>query len=129
MTQANDRLIGPVPASIVNSARSSVAPYEGRVGEYNVAVWLHLPGLAELPVSLVVRYLDGEQPREAQVDHGRLNAQGRILLSGVAHLPYRNTPSEVRLYLRSALPLRAPIVEECFIEPVLQESRSLNSVS
>jgi len=127
MNQAHEQLIGPVPSQLTSKAASRRGP--GSHAEFNLAVWLHLPGLAELPASLVVRYLDGGQPREAQVDHGRLNGQGRILLSGVAHLPYRNTPSEVRLYLRSALPLRAPIVEECFIEPVLQESRSLNSVS
>lgn len=49
MTQALDKLVGPVPSAIVNLARLQVTPYEGRVAEFNVAAWLHLPGLANLP--------------------------------------------------------------------------------
>lgn len=66
-----------MPANIVNSARLGVTPYEGRIGEYNVAIWLHLPGLTNLPVSLMVRYRDGSQVREVAVDHGKVNAHSR----------------------------------------------------
>jgi len=60
MSQAQDKLIGSVPARIVDGARLLVTAYEGRVAEYNVATWLHIPGLANLPVSLLVSYRDGE---------------------------------------------------------------------
>ena len=84
MTQAHDKLIGPVPSRIVDAARLLVTPYEGRVAEFNVATWLQLPGLATLPVSLLISYRDGDKRREVAVDHGKVNAQGKILLSGVA---------------------------------------------
>src|SRR3990167_6895755 len=87
MTQAHDKLIGPVPSQIVNLARLQVTPYEGRVAEFNVAAWLQLPGLANLPVSLLMSYLDGTTRREVMIDHGKVSQHNKILLSGVARLP------------------------------------------
>jgi hypothetical protein len=118
MSQANDKLIGPVPASIVNSARLSVTPYEGRVGEFNVAVWLHLPGLANLPVSLMVRYRDGSQVREVAVDHGKVNGHNKVMLSGIARLPLKAKIEDMQLRLRSAVPAQTLIVEEMFVQAV-----------
>ena len=118
MSQANDKLIGPVPASIVNSARLSVTPYEGRVGEVNVAVWLHLPGLANLPVSLMVRYRDGSQVREVAVDHGKVNGHNKVMLSGIARLPLKAKIEDMQLRLRSAVPAQTLIVEEMFVQAV-----------
>jgi hypothetical protein len=118
MSQANDKLIGPVPASIVNSARLSVTPYEGRVGEFNVAVWLHLPGLANLPVSLMVRYRDGSQVREVAVDHGKVNVHNKVMLSGIARLPMKTKIEDMQIRLRSAVPAQTLIVEELFVQAV-----------
>ena len=118
MSQANDKLIGPVPASIVNSARLSVTPYEGRVGEFNVAVWLHLPGLANLPVSLMVRYRDGSQVREVAVDHGKVNGHNKVMLSGIARLPMKQKIEDMQVRLRSAVPAQTLIVEELFVQAV-----------
>jgi hypothetical protein len=118
MSQANDKLIGPVPASIVNSARLSVTPYEGRVGEFNVAVWLHLPGLANLPVSLMVRYRDGSQVREVAVDHGKVNGYNKVMLSGIARLPMKQKIEDMQVRLRSAVPAQTLIVEELFVQAV-----------
>jgi hypothetical protein len=118
MSQANDKLIGPVPASIVNSARLSVTPYEGRVGEFNVAVWLHLPGLANLPVSLMVRYRDGSQIREVAVDHGKVNGHNKVMLSGIARLPMKQKIEDMQVRLRSAVPAQTLIVEELFVQAV-----------
>jgi len=118
MSQANDKLIGPVPASIVNSARLSVTPYEGRVGEFNVAVWLHLPGLANLPVSLMVRYRDGSQVREVAVDHGKVNVHNKVMLSGIARLPMKQKIEDMQIRLRSAVPAQTLIVEELFVQAV-----------
>ena len=80
MSQAPDKLIGSVPSRIVEDARLQLTPYEGRVAEFNVATWLQLPGLANLPVSLLVSYRDGDKRREISVDHGKVNAHGKILL-------------------------------------------------
>ncbi|MDD0842500.1 hypothetical protein [Pseudomonas sp. Gutcm_11s] len=118
MSQANDKLIGPVPSSIVNSARLSVTPYEGRVGEFNVAAWLHVPGLANLPVSLMVRYRDGSQVREVAVDHGKVNVHNKVMLSGVARLPMKTKIEEMQVRLRSAVPAQTLIVEELFVQAV-----------
>ncbi|WP_043311477.1 hypothetical protein [Pseudomonas sp. ML96] len=118
MSQANDKLIGPVPSSIVNSARLSVTPYEGRVGEFNVAVWLHVPGLANLPVSLMVRYRDGSQVREVAVDHGKVNVHNKVMLSGIARLPMKTKIEEMQVRLRSAVPAQTLIVEELFVQAV-----------
>ncbi|WP_394561031.1 hypothetical protein [Aquipseudomonas alcaligenes] len=118
MSQANDKLIGPVPSSIVNSARLSVTPYEGRVGEFNVAVWLHVPGLANLPVSLMVRYRDGSQVREVAVDHGKVNVHNKVMLSGIARLPMKTKIEDMQVRLRSAVPAQTLIVEELFVQAV-----------
>lgn len=130
MTQAHDKLIGPVPASIVNSARLSVKAYEGRVGEYNVAVWLNLPGLANLPVSLMVRYRDGTQVREVAVDHGKVNAHGKVMLSGIARLPLKQKIEDMQIYLRSAVPAPTLIVEELFVQAAeIQDSASRQAMA
>lgn len=118
MSQAQDKLIGSVPARIVDGARLLVTAYEGRVAEYNVATWLHIPGLTNLPVSLLVSYRDGEKRREVNVDHGKVSATGKILLSGIARLPVRQRIEEMQVRLRSAVPAPSLVVEEFFVQAV-----------
>ncbi|MCO6057196.1 hypothetical protein NG726_10985 [Pseudomonas sp. MOB-449] len=116
--QQQDSLIGPVPARIVEVARSTLTPFEGRVADFNVAAWLHLPGLTELPVSLITSYMDGGQRREVSVDHGRLNAKGKILLAGIARLPFKQKIEQLQVRLRCAVPLKGLLVEELFVQAV-----------
>ncbi|UTH38058.1 hypothetical protein NLY39_07875 [Pseudomonas sp. KHPS1] len=118
MSQAQDKLIGSVPSRIVDDARLQVTPYEGRVAEYNVATWLQLPGLANLPVSLLVSYRDGDKRREVNVDHGKVNAQGKILLSGIARMPVKQKIEDMQVRLRSAVPAQTMVVEEFFFQAV-----------
>ncbi|MFI8744217.1 hypothetical protein ACIGKL_03545 [Pseudomonas sp. NPDC077186] len=118
MSQAQDKLIGSVPSRIVDVARLLVTPYEGRVAEYNVAAWLQLPGLANLPVSLLVSYRDGDKRREVNVDHGKVNAQGKILLSGIARMLVRQKIEDMQVRLRSAVPAQSLVVEEFFVQAV-----------
>lgn len=124
MSQVPDKLIGPVPSSIVNSARTGVTPYEGRVAEFNVAAWLHLPGLANLPVSLLVSYRDGSQQREVAVEHGKVNAHNKVMLSGVARLPVKQKIEDMQIRLRSAVPAKTLVVEELFVQPVELQSNT-----
>lgn len=118
MTQALDKLVGPVPAAIVNLARLQVTPYEGRVAEFNVAAWLHLPGLANLPVSLLISHRDGGNLREVMVDHGKVNQHSKILLSGLARLPVKQKIEDMQVRLRSAVSANSLIVEELFVQAV-----------
>ncbi|MPS41952.1 MAG: hypothetical protein E2596_00820 [Pseudomonas sp.] len=118
MSQAQDKLIGSVPSRIVDVAQLLVTPYEGRVAEYNVATWLQLPGLANLPVSLLVSYRDGDKRREVNVDHGKVNAHGKILLSGIARMPVRLKIEDMQVRLRSAVPAQSLVVEEFFVQAV-----------
>ncbi|MBX9914383.1 MAG: hypothetical protein K2Y25_10840 [Pseudomonadaceae bacterium] len=120
MPSANDRLIGPVPASITSLAKTIVTPYDGRVAEFNIAAWLQLKGLENLPVSLMVRYLDGEQPRELAVEHSKVGAQGKVLLSGIARLTIKHNLQNVQVFLRTAVPAQSMLVEELFVQAVEQ---------
>lgn len=129
MSQTADKLIGPVPSSIVNSARSSVTAYEGRVVEFNVAAWLHLPGLANLPVSLLVSYRDGAQQREAAVDHGKVNTHHKVMLSGIARLPMKAKIEDMQIRLRSAVETKTVIVEELFVQAVEQQNSDSRQAS
>ena len=130
MTNAHDKLIGPAPSRIVDAARLLVTPYEGRVAEYNIATWLQLPGLANLPVSLLVSYRDGDTRREVNVDHGKVSLHNKILLSGVARLPVKQKIEDMQIRLRSAVPATALVVEELFIQAVEathQDSRQVSA--
>ncbi|MDA7086061.1 hypothetical protein PH586_06640 [Pseudomonas sp. SA3-5] len=118
MTNAHDKLIGPVPSHIVDAAHLLVTPYDGRVAEYNIATWLQLPGLANLPVSLLVSYRDGDKRHEVSVDHGKVSPHAKILLSGVARLPVRKKIEDMQIRLRSAVPTATLVVEELFIQAV-----------
>ena len=118
MTQALDKLVGPVPAAIVNLARLQVTPYEGRVAASNVPPWLHLPVLANLPVSLLTSHRDGGNLREVMVDHGKVNQHSKILLSGVARLPVKQKIEDMQVRLRSAVSASSLIVEELFVQAV-----------
>lgn len=130
MSQAQDKLIGSVPSRIVDVAHLLVTPYEGRVAEYNVATWLQLPGLANLPVSLLVSYRDGDKRREVNVDHGKVNAHGRILLSGIARMPVRMKIEDMQVRLRSAVPAQSLVVEEFFVQAVeLANSESRHAMA
>ncbi|EZH82673.1 hypothetical protein AU05_06640 [Ectopseudomonas composti] len=125
-----DKLIGSVPSRIVDVARLLVTPYEGRVAEYNIATWLQLPGLANLPVSLLVSYRDGDKRREVSVDHGKVNAHGKILLSGIARMPVRQKIEDMQVRLRSAVPAQSLVVEEFFVQAVeLANSESLQAMA
>lgn len=130
MSQVQDKLIGSVPSRIVDVARLLVTPYEGRVAEYNVATWLQLPGLANLPVSLLVSYRDGDKRREVNVDHGKVNAHGKILLSGIARMPVRQKIEDMQVRLRSAVPAPSVVVEEFFVQAVeLANSENLQAMA
>ncbi|HLA32365.1 MAG TPA: hypothetical protein VJ047_15210 [Pseudomonas sp.] len=118
MTQAHDKLIGPVPSAIVNLARLQVTRYEGRVAEFNVAAWLQLPGLASLPVSLLISYRDGTTRREVMVDHGKVSQHNKILLSGVARLPVKLKIEDMQVRLRSAVVPQTLVVEELFVQAI-----------
>lgn len=118
MTQAHDQLIGPVPARIVDVARVLTTPYDGRVAEYNIATWLQLPGQANLPVSLLVSYRDGDKSREITVDHGRVNGHNKILLSGIARLPVKHKIENMQVRLRAAVSTQTLVVEELFVQAV-----------
>ena len=106
-----DHLIGSVPAHLVDAARPTLTAHEGLVADYNIAAWLHLPDACDLLVSLVVSYLDGGRQREVAVDHGRIDRQQRILLSGIARLPVRQKVEnmQVRLKLSPGVPDRAGV--------------------
>src|SRR3546814_11202450 len=73
-----------------------------RSAEFNVASWLQLQGRAGLMVALVAKYRDGQQQREAIIDHGRTDGAGKILLSGVARLPVRTKIEELKIHLSHA---------------------------
>jgi hypothetical protein len=118
MSNAHDTLIGHVPPRIIDSARQQVTPFEGRISEFNIAAWLQIPGLANLPVSLMVSYRDGETKREVSVDHGKVNSVGKVLLSGIARIPVKTRIEGVQVRLHSAVPTKALIVEELFVQPV-----------
>lgn len=118
MTQVLDKLVGPVPSAIVNQARLQVTPYEGRIAEFNVAAWLQLPGLANLPVSLLISYRDGTTRREVMIDHGKASQHNKILLSGIARLPVKQKIEEMQVRMRSAVPCTSLIVEELFVQAV-----------
>jgi hypothetical protein len=120
MPTSNDRLIGPVPAQVISLARTVVTPYDGRVAEFNIAAWLQLKGLENLPVSLMLRYLDGEQQREVAVEHSKVGAQGKVLLSGIARLPIKHNLQNLQVFLRTAVPAQSMLVEELFVQAVEQ---------
>ncbi len=112
MSQLHDKLIGTVPSRIVEQAAIALTTYDGRVAEFNVAAWLQLQSHAGLMVSLVAKYRDGHQQREAIIDHGRTDGVGKILLSGVARLPVRYKIEELQIHLRPAAKVAAITVED-----------------
>jgi hypothetical protein len=118
MSTSNDRLIGPVPAQIISQARPHLTTYDGRVAEFNIAAWLQLKGLENLPVSLMVRYIDGEQAREVAVEHSKVGVQGKVLLSGIARLGMKQNVQNVQVFLRTAVPAQSMLVEELFVQAV-----------
>ncbi|KZX64917.1 hypothetical protein HZR81_17260 [Pseudomonas sp. LM13] len=118
MPQHNDKLIGSVPSRIVEQAAISLTTYDGRIAEFNVASWLQLQGKAGLMVSLVAKYRDGQQQREAAIDHGRTDGAGKILLSGIARLPVKQKIEDLQIHLRPASAVVAVSVEELFVHPV-----------
>ncbi|MCS9826842.1 hypothetical protein N0759_19945 [Pseudomonas aeruginosa] len=119
-----DHLIGSVPAHLVDAARPTLTTHEGLVADYNIAAWLHLPDACDLLVSLVVSYLDGGRQREVAVDHGRIDRQQRILLSGIARLPVRQKVENMQVRLKSATAFSRLVVEEFFVQAVEQENRT-----
>ncbi|MFR0688661.1 hypothetical protein ACLUTX_04670 [Enterobacterales bacterium AE_CKDN230030158-1A_HGKHYDSX7] len=119
--QPTDQLVSKVPSHIVASARPANAANGGKLADFNVAAWLHLPGVANLPVTLVISYRDGERAREVVVDHGTVNAQSRILLSGVARLAFSQRIVDAQIKLRTAVTLSRVVAEEVFMQAVEQQ--------
>ena len=127
MPNAHDTLIGQVPAHLIQSAHLQLTDYDGRVAEFNVAAWLHLPGQAGSLVSLQVRYRDGDQLRSINLDHAKVGVQDRILLSGIARLPVTQRIDDMQIRLRSAQSQVEVKVEELFVqaaEPTIAQTRA-----
>ncbi len=127
MPNAHDTLIGQVPAHLIQSAHLQLTDYDGRVAEFNVAAWLHLPGQAGSLVSLQIRYRDGDQLRSINLDHAKVGVQDRILLSGVARLPVTQRIEDMQIRLRSAQSQVEVKVEELFVqaaEPTIAQTRA-----
>ncbi|PWU28705.1 hypothetical protein DK254_23145 [Pseudomonas sp. RW407] len=118
--QPTDQIVSRVPEHIVANARPLGMGNGGRACDYNVAAWLQVPGMAQLPVTLLACYGDGERQHEVVIDHGTLNASGRILLSGIARLTYRYRIDNLQIRLRSAVGLSRLTVEELFVQAVEQ---------
>ena len=118
MLPHQDRLLHALTDQQLAAAQPRSRASAGRLVELEVAAWLHLPGLSDLPVSLLVSYLDGNQSHEVPIDHGRLDMRQRILLSGVARLPVRQQLAAVELRLRSAVAPRSVRIEDIFVQPV-----------
>lgn len=127
--QPNDQLVSKVPSHVVSNARSANSASGGRLSDYNVAAWLYLPGVTTLPVTLVVTYQDGEKVREVVVDHGTVNSQSRILLSGIARLPFRQRIEDMQVRLRTAVGLSRLVVEEIFIQAVEQQESAVRPMA
>ena len=62
--------------------------------------------------------------REVAVDHGRIDRQQRILLSGIARLPVRQKVENMQVRLKSATAFSRLVVEEFFVQAVEQENRT-----
>jgi len=118
MLSNHDQLLHALSAPQLDAARKHNGNRGSRVVELEVAAWLHLPGLSNLPVSLIVSYLDGDQSREIAVDHGRIDPQQRILLSGVARLPLQKALEGVELRLRCAVKPQSIRIEEIFVQHI-----------
>lgn len=118
MLSNHDQLLHTLNGPQLAAARSQGSARDGRVVELEIAAWLHLPGLSDLPVSLLVSYRDGNQQREVSVDHGRIDPRQRILLSGVARLPVQQKLEDVELRLRSAVAPQSIRIEDIFVQPV-----------
>ncbi|SDS76171.1 hypothetical protein [Pseudomonas oryzae] len=118
MFSNQDQLLHALTPPQLAAARPQNTALDGRMVELEVAAWLHLPGLSDLPVSLLVSYRDGDQQREVSVDHGRIDPQQRILLSGVARLPVKQKLEGVELRLRSAVAPQTIKVEDIFVQPI-----------
>ena len=65
-----------------------------------------------------VELFDGEKRREVNVDHGKVSAQGKILLSGIARMPVKQRIEDMQVRLRSAVPAQSLVVEEFFVQAV-----------
>lgn len=118
MLSNQDQLLHALTPPQLAAAHPQTTALDGRMVELEVAAWLHLPGLSDLPVSLLVSYRDGDQQREVSVDHGRIDPQQRILLSGVARLPVRRKLEGVELRLRSAVTPQSIKIEDIFVQPI-----------
>lgn len=118
MISHHDQLLHTLSTPQLDAARKHGGNRGSRVVELEVAAWLHLPGLTDLPASLIVSYRDGDQSREVAVDHGRIDPQQRILLSGVARLPLQKALDGVELRLRCAVAPQSIKVEDVFVHPI-----------
>ncbi|MCC6076153.1 hypothetical protein ACFPTX_14575 [Pseudomonas sp. GCM10022188] len=118
MFSTQDQLLHTLTPPQLAAARPRATALDGRMVELEIAAWLHLPGLSDLPVSLLISYRDGDQQREISIDHGRIDPQQRILLSGVARLPVKQKLEGVELRLRSAVAPQTVKIEEIFIQPI-----------
>ncbi len=63
------------------------------------------------------------------IDHGTVNKQSRILLSGVARLPFSLRIEDAQIKLRAAVPLSRVIAEEVFMQAVEQQAGAARPIA
>lgn len=127
MSPPQDTLIGQVPSQTVKQANLQLTPYDGRVAEFNVAAWLHLPGQANSLVSLQAEYRDGGRTRSVNIDHAKVGPNDRLLLSGIARLPAEQSIRDMQIKLRHTQQGVRVVVEELFVQAVEPETAAMDS--
>src|SRR5262245_21863864 len=127
--ESTDHIVGLVPSHIVTSTRARTSANGGRIADYNVAAWLQLHGMAKATVTLLATYRDGGQKHEVIIDHGATNDHGKILLSGIARLPYTHNVEDLQIRLRAQTSLSRLIVDELFVQAVAPAESGVRSLA
>ncbi|QRY78303.1 hypothetical protein JVX91_22345 [Pseudomonas sp. PDNC002] len=113
--------LGPVPAHLVREAVAKKTGL-GWVVEFNIATWLNLSVGGDTAIVLKVNYLDGDKPREVQVDKATIFAAHRILLCGIARLGVNQKLESMSISLETRTPLQSLLVEELFVQAVERQT-------
>jgi len=117
--------LGPVPAHLIREAVAKKTGL-GWVVEFNVATWLNLTVRDDTAIVLKINYLDGDKPREVQVDKGNIFGAQRILLCGIARLGVNQKLESMSLSLETREPIQSLLVEELFVQAVEKQAAKKN---
>ena len=111
----NTYLISNVPDHIIDNPHY-IQPGQSNLSRYNIAAWLNLNQVHNLPIKLVLKIQDDVKEQTIPVDEVQVTRVGQTLLSGVAVIKSKGPIRAMQLHIQTDNSHLSFQIDEIFVQ-------------